>query len=68
VLTPTPTIDLSKFPTADNEYTPQQRRMIDAEIAEGMKGPWYGPFKDGHEVAAFLKEYKSKQAKAKKTA
>ena len=52
-------IDPSKFPTADDEYTPEQRRVIDAEIAEGEKGPYYGPFKNGKELEKFLEEWKA---------
>jgi hypothetical protein len=52
-------IDYSKFPTADDEYTPEQRRIVDAEIAEARKGPYYGPFKNGEEVEAFLEEWKA---------
>jgi hypothetical protein len=52
-------IDPSKFPTADDEYTPEQRRMIDAAIEEGQKGPYYGPFKNGEEVAAFHEKWKA---------
>jgi hypothetical protein len=37
----------SRFSTADNEYTPAQRRVIDASLAESEKGPYYGPFKSG---------------------
>ncbi len=60
---------LPKLPTADDEYTPDQRRIIDARLAEAEKGPYYGPFKDGAEVAAFLrKRQKSvKPAKSKKS-
>ena len=43
------------FPNADDEYTAEQRRMIDARLREAEKGPFYGPFKDGAEIAAFLK-------------
>ena len=25
-----------KFPAADDEYTPEQRRIIDAQLAEGL--------------------------------
>jgi len=49
-------IDRSKSPTADNEYTPQPRRVINARLAEAEKGPYYGPFKSGAEVAAFLRK------------
>jgi len=52
----TPEIDRSKFPTADDEYTPEQRRIIDARLAKAEKGPFFGPFKNGAEVAAFLKK------------
>ncbi len=56
VITPTLIIDRSKFPTTDDEYTPAQRRVIDARLAEGEKGPFYGPFKNGDEIAAFMKK------------
>jgi hypothetical protein len=62
-------IDPSKFPTADDEYTPEQRRVIDAAIAEGEKGPYFGPFKDGKEFAVFFEKWKAahKRRKLKKT-
>ena len=47
VITPQLVIDRSRFSTADNEYTPAQRRAIDASLAESEKGPYYGPFKSG---------------------
>lgn len=47
-----------KLPTADSEYTPAQRRLIDARIAEGMedyrKGRSHGPF-TSEEAVKFLK-------------
>ena len=54
---PKAVMDRSKFPVAD-EYTPEQRRLINAELDEAEKGPWYGPFKNGREVAAFLNKWK----------
>src|SRR5260370_11505097 len=54
VITPQMVIDRSKFPTADDDYTPEQRRLINARLDEGEKGPYYGPFKSGPEVARFL--------------
>jgi hypothetical protein len=48
VITPTVLIDRSKFPAADDEYTPAQRRIIDARLAESeadyKAGRSYGPF------------------------
>jgi AbrB family looped-hinge helix DNA binding protein len=69
VITPTLAVDRSKFPTADDEYTPEQRRIIDASLAQAEKGPYYGPFKNGAEVAAFLKKWqrRSKSARPKKS-
>jgi hypothetical protein len=68
IITPTMVIDRTQFPTADNEYTPEQRRNIKAQIKEAAKGPFYGPFNSGAEVAAFVKKTGKIQrsAKAKK--
>jgi hypothetical protein len=46
VITPQLAIDRSKFPTADDEYTPEQRRIVNARLDEAEKGPFYGPFKN----------------------
>ena len=69
VITPALVIDRTQFPAADDEYTPEQRRIIDASLAQAEKGPYYGPFKNGAEVAAFLKKWqrRSRSAKAKKS-
>jgi hypothetical protein len=55
VITPQLVIEGSKVPTAGDEYTPEQRRIISARLDRAEKGPFYGPFKNGDEVAAFLK-------------
>jgi AbrB family looped-hinge helix DNA binding protein len=34
VITPLLVIDRSKFPNADDEYTPEQRRVIDTQLAK----------------------------------
>ena len=65
VITPTVIIDRSKFPTADDEYTPAQRKSLDARLARAERGPYFGPFKNGAEVAAFLKKRTGKGAKSK---
>ena len=36
IMSPQIIVDRSKFPTADDEYTPAQRRIIDAGIAKGL--------------------------------
>lgn len=58
ILPPKLTIDRSKFPTADNEYTPEQRRFIDARLAESeddiKRGRTFGPFDTADEVIEFL--------------
>src|SRR5215472_15914159 len=56
VITPQTVIDHSKFHTADEEYTPRQRGIINARVAEAEKRPYYGPFKNGAEIVAFLRK------------
>jgi bifunctional DNA-binding transcriptional regulator/antitoxin component of YhaV-PrlF toxin-antitoxin module len=57
---------LPKLPSADNEYTPAQRRVIDARLDEAEKGPFYGPFDTVDEMIAHLKgEVKRRKATEK---
>ena len=67
VLTPKLVIDKSKFPNADGEYTPAQRREVDRGIARSLKeykrGRGIGPFKTAEELVASLQ--KAGKAKAK---
>ncbi|HEV1288222.1 MAG TPA: hypothetical protein VNU44_23055 [Bryobacteraceae bacterium] len=37
-----------------DEYTPEQRREIDAELDEAEKGPFHGPFKSAAEMIAHI--------------
>jgi hypothetical protein len=64
VLTPKVVLDRSKFPNADDEYTPAQRRAVDRGIAQSLKeigqGRSYGPF-DSH--AAFVASLRSEGKK-----
>jgi AbrB family looped-hinge helix DNA binding protein len=53
-----------KVPTAADEYTPEQRRIINARLDEAEKGPFYGPF-SAKEAAAFLKETLAATRRAK---
>jgi len=66
VITPTLVIDRSKFPTADDEYTPEQRRIIDARLDKAEKGPSYGPFNTADEMIAHTKAELRKRAAAKR--
>jgi AbrB family looped-hinge helix DNA binding protein len=58
VLTPKVVIDRSKFPNADDEYTPVQRRIIDARLgkahADIKHGRTYGPFNTAEQMAASI--------------
>jgi len=56
VITPRLVIDRAQFPNADDEYTPAQRRIIDARLAQARKGPHYGPFNTADEMIADMKE------------
>ncbi len=50
---------LPKLPTADDEYTPEQRRVIDARLAKSLaevkQGKTAGPFNFADELIASLK-------------
>lgn len=60
VLTPAYVVDRSKFPNADDEYTPAQRRVIDARLAEAeddiKHGRVHGPFETHEAMMAFLRK------------
>jgi AbrB family looped-hinge helix DNA binding protein len=70
VITPKLVIDRSKFPNADDEYTPAQRRAVDREIAKGLadvkSGRTFGPFKTADEMIAAMKTELKRRAAAKK--
>jgi bifunctional DNA-binding transcriptional regulator/antitoxin component of YhaV-PrlF toxin-antitoxin module len=56
------------LPAADDEYTPAQRRVIDARLAEARKGPYYGPFETADEAITFLrKELRNRKAAKRMT-
>jgi AbrB family looped-hinge helix DNA binding protein len=69
VLTPKLLIDRSQFPNADGEYTPAQRRIIDARLKQSeedlKKGRTAGPFKNADEMIASMKDQLKSAAKAK---
>lgn len=72
VITPTPVIDRSKFPSADDEYTPEQRRMIDTRLdkaeAEIKKGHVSPAFTTIEEFTAALKaDARKLKAKTKRS-
>jgi hypothetical protein len=50
---------LPKLPATDDEYTSEQRRMIDARLAEGLAdiqaGRTFGPFDNADEMIAHMK-------------
>ena len=59
-------IIIPKLPSADDEYTPEQRRSIDAQLDEAEKGPFHGPFNTAGEAIQFLhREIRARKAKRK---
>ena len=54
---------IPKLPNAADEYTPEQRRRIDAELDEAEKGPSHGPFNTAEDAIKFLR----KEIRARKT-
>ena len=71
VITPKLVVDRSRFPTADDEYTPAQRRSIEARLAQSEKeyraGHSFGPFETADGMIAHMKAQLKKRATAKKT-
>ncbi len=65
-----PVIDRSKFSNADDEYTPGQRRVIDARLAESeddlKRGRTYGPFNTAQEMISSMKAQLRKRSAVKK--
>ena len=70
VLTPKLVVDRSKFPNTDDEYTPAQRRVIDARLDKSeedlKKGRTAGPFKSPSEMIAHMKGELKKRARKTK--
>jgi AbrB family looped-hinge helix DNA binding protein len=67
VITPKLVIDRSQFPNADDEYTPAQRRIIDARLDKAEEGPSYGPFDTADEMIAHMKAELKQRAAAKRS-
>ena len=59
---------IPELPSAADEYSPAQRRVIDAQLAEARKGPFHGPFDSADEMIAHIKGDLKKRAAAKKPA
>jgi AbrB family looped-hinge helix DNA binding protein len=57
------------LPSADDEYTPAQRKIIDTQLREAAKGPYYGPFETADSAIEFLRQeiHKRKAEKTKTT-
>ena len=59
-----------KLPIAEDEYTPEQRRIIDAQLAEGLAdikaGRVHGPFASAQEMIAHMKAQLKKSPSAKR--
>ena len=60
---------IPKLPSADEEYTPAQRRAIDAQLKEAAKDPYYGPFDTADAAIKFLHQQirKRRAGKTKST-
>ncbi|MGI8991701.1 MAG: AbrB/MazE/SpoVT family DNA-binding domain-containing protein [Bryobacteraceae bacterium] len=70
VMTPKLAIDLSEFPNADDEYTPEQRRIIDARLDksdENIKaGRVHGPF-TAKEASTYIERLSMERTAVKQT-
>lgn len=67
---------IPKLPSADDEYTPEQRRIVNARLAESKddlkRGRTFGPFETHEAMIAFLhdqvKEARGRNKNAKRKA
>src|SRR5438128_2688163 len=70
ILTPRPGTGVAKSPRADDEYTPEQRQVIDARLAESERdlkaGRTFGPFDTAEEMIASMSEQLGKRASIRK--
>jgi antitoxin component of MazEF toxin-antitoxin module len=55
-----------KLPTADDEYTPEQRRLIDAQLADIKAGRTFGPFESADQMITHMKAQVKKKATVRK--
>jgi bifunctional DNA-binding transcriptional regulator/antitoxin component of YhaV-PrlF toxin-antitoxin module len=55
-----------ELPSADDEYTAEERRVIDARLRQARKGPYHGPFATADEAIAFLRKEVRKRKRAKR--
>jgi hypothetical protein len=56
----------AKPPTADDEYTAEQRRVIDARLTKAAKSPVYGPFTPAQATRFLQAELRVRTKKIKK--
>ena len=58
-----------KAPSGDDEYTPEQRHIIDAGIAKGLedfkKGRVHGPFASAKAASAYIERIAKERARLK---
>lgn len=61
---------LPDLPTADDEYTPQQRKIIDAQLAEGLKdirkGRLSPKFNTVQDMLASMRQHRKAHRRQKK--
>ena len=58
---------LPRLQNADDEYTTEQRLVIDAKLDAAEKGPFQGPFKNADDMIAYVKGTLKKRAEIKKS-
>lgn len=57
---------IPKLPSAKDEYTPEQRRIIDAQLDEAGKGPFHGPFASAKKAGAYIERLAKERSASKK--
>jgi len=57
---------IPKLRAADDEYTPEQRRAIDARLGAARRGPYYGPFETADDAVKFMRNQVKKRKPTEK--
>ena len=57
---------LPKLPDIEDEYTPAERRRIDAQLLKAEKGPFHGPFENANNAIAYVKKELKKRTASNK--
>ncbi len=54
-------------PLPKDEYTPNQRKAINAQLEQAAQDPFHGPFSTSTEISTYLRKFKRERANKPKS-